>query len=68
MKASVLVLGILCLLLSGCVSAPIDKSKSESMPSLTSHEHQNVAKNATLNGGSYIDKKMNWILISTNGL
>jgi len=68
MKASVIVLGILCLLLSGCMSTSIDKSKSETMPSLSSYEHSNVAKNAPLIGERYMANKMKWILISTNKL
>lgn len=68
MQASVIVLGILCLLLSGCMPASIDKSKSETMPALSSYEHSNVAKNAALTGERSMTNKMKWILISTNKL
>jgi len=68
MKASVIVLGLLSLLLSGCMSASIDKNKSEIMPSLSSYEHSSVAKNAPLIGERYMANKMKWILISTNKL
>ena len=64
MQASVIVLGLLSLLLSGCMLASIDKSKSD----LSSYEHSNVAKNAALTGERSMMNKMKWILISTNKL
>ena len=66
MKASVMVSGLLCLLVPGCMSASIDTRKSEPTPSQPSDERFNVTKNGTPNGEGYMDKKMKWILISTN--
>ena len=66
MKSAVMILGILCLLLSGCMSTSIDKNEPEAKPSLTSYKHYNLANINVLDEESYKAKKMKWILISTN--
>ena len=68
MKAVIIMGGVLCLFLSGCMSVSIDKNEPETTPALSSYELFNVAKKAKLKRDNYTAKKMEWILISTVNL
>lgn len=68
MKAAAIIFGVLCLMLPGCMSASVDKNKSDTTSHLRSDKDYNVTKKAALDVEGYNKKKMKWILISTNQL
>ncbi len=56
MKAAVIILGILSLLFSGCMSSSIN-NKSETTPSLSSYDYFNVVQKSAIKRENYIANK-----------